>query len=214
MKMKFTPTLRFSIERLLLLTLIAFVAVAAMLGIAASANRANRAARAHAALAANSKAAINPSVQNDKQPQAPLAPSMTATLTDNVTAATKVVPGGTINYTAVITNNGAASPADDATSVIYSDTLSANTTLVAGSVHASPIAFNDTYNWVGNTQLDTNARGLSSITANDIAPTDTFTLNTTPTVAPLHGSVTISANGHFVYTPAVGYTGDDSFTYT
>ncbi len=80
--MKSTPTLRFSIKRLFLLTLISFIAVAAMLGIVASANRANRAARAHAALAANSKAAINPSVQNDKQPQAPLAPSMTATLTD------------------------------------------------------------------------------------------------------------------------------------
>src|SRR5438094_318274 len=30
------------------------------------------------------------------------APVVTATLTDNITSATKVVPGGTINYTAVI----------------------------------------------------------------------------------------------------------------
>src|SRR6266550_2938856 len=226
--MKSTPTLRFSIKRLFLLTLISFIAVAAMLGIAASANRANRAARAHAALAANSKAAINPSVQNDKQPQAPLAPSMTATLTDNVTAATKVVPGGTINYTATITNNGAASPADDATSVIYSDTLSANTTLVAGSVHASPIAFNDTYNWVGNTQLDTVARALPTVIANDVAVnapagTDTFTLTAIAGGATaLGGVVTLaSPSGSFVYTPplgrpniADGATAQDSFTYT
>src|SRR6266480_4234636 len=226
--MKSTPTLRFSIKRLLLLTLIAFVAVAAMLGIAASANRANRAARAHAALAANSKAAINPSVQNDKQPQAPLAPSMTATLTDNVTAATKVVPGGTINYTAVITNNGAASPADDATSVIYSDTLSANTTLVAGSVHASPIAFNDTYNWVGNTQLDTSARALPAVTANDLAVnppggTDTFTVTAIAGGATsLGGTVTLaSPSGAFTYTPPLGRPNladgasvNDTFTYT
>ena len=46
-----------------------------------------------------------------------------ATLTDNVTAATKVVPGGTINYTATITNNGAASPADDATNLNFSAPL-------------------------------------------------------------------------------------------
>jgi len=82
-----------------------------------------------------------------------LAPVIVATLTDNVTAATKVAPGGTINYTAVITNNGAASPADDATNLNFSAPLNANTTLVGGSVHASPLAFNDTYNWVGTRSL-------------------------------------------------------------
>ena len=119
--------------------------------------------------------------QKASVPNAPQAAAIVATLTDNVTAATKVAPGGTINYTATITNNGAASPADDATNLNYSDPLDANTTLVAGSVHASPIAFNDTYNWVGNTQLDTAARALPAVTANDVAVnapagTDTFTV--------------------------------------
>src|SRR3712207_8372535 len=30
---------------------------------------------------------------------------------------------------------------------------------------------------------------------------------------PTHGSVTLESNGSFVYTPASGYTGPDSFTY-
>ena len=75
-------------------------------------------------------------------------------------------------------------------------------------------AYDDTYNWVGNTQLDTSAASLPSITANDVALTDSFTLNTTPASGPANGSVTISANGHFVYTPNVGFSGTDTFTYT
>jgi hypothetical protein len=226
--MKSTRTLRFSLQRLFLLTLVSFVAVAAVLGIAASANKANRAAKARAEQAANTKSGIDPALQNDKQPNAPTAAAIVATLTDNVTAATKVAPGATINYTATITNNGAASPADDATNLNYSGPLDANTTLVPGSVHASPIALNDTYNWVGNTLLDTNARALPAITANDIAVnatggTDTFTVTAIaggPTA--LGGAVTVaSPSGAFTYTPplgrpnlADGATVQDSFTYT
>jgi hypothetical protein len=226
--MKSTPTLRFSIQRLFLLSLVSFLAVAALLGIAASASKANRAAKARAELAANTKSAINPGVEIDKQPLAPAAAVIVATLTDNVAAATKVAPGGVINYTATVTNNGAASPADDAINLNFSAPLDANTTLVAGSVHASPIATNDTYNWVGNTQLDTVARALPAVTANDIAVnapagTDTFTLTAIAGGATaLGGVVTLaSPSGSFVYTPplgrpniADGATAQDSFTYT
>ena len=224
--MKSIRTLRFSLQRLFLLTLVSFVAVAAVLGIAASANKANRAAKARAEQAANTKSGIDPALQNDKQPLAPTAAAITATLTDNVTAATKVAPGATINYTATITNNGAASPADDATNLTYSDQLDPNTTLF-GLVHASPIAFNDTYNWVGNTLLDTSARALPAVTANDVAVnatggSDTFTVTAIaggPTA--LGGTVTLAASGAFTYTPplgrpnlADGATVQDSFTYT
>ncbi|HEY8189013.1 MAG TPA: hypothetical protein VIF64_23305, partial [Pyrinomonadaceae bacterium] len=226
--MKSTLSFRFSTKRLFVLTLVSFVAVAALLGVAASANKANRAAKARADQAANTKSGINPNFQNDKQPNAPAAAVITATLTDNITAATKVAPGGTINYTAVITNNGAASPADDATNLNYSDPLDANTTLVAGSVHASPLAFDDTYNWVGNTFLDTAARALPAVTANDVAVnapggTDTFTLTAIAGGATaLGGVVTLaSPSGAFTYTPplgrpnvADGATVQDSFTYT
>ncbi|HSS20394.1 MAG TPA: hypothetical protein VLL54_09995 [Pyrinomonadaceae bacterium] len=226
--MKFTSTLRFSIKRLLLLTLVSFVAGAALLGIAANVSKANRAALAHAERTADTKSGIDPVAQSDKHPSAPSAAVIVATLTDNITAATKVAPGGTINYTAVITNNGAAAPADNATNLNYSDTLDANTTLVAGSVHASPIAFNDTYNWVGNTQLDTATRALPAVTANDVAVnapagTDTFTVTAIAGGATaLGGTVTLaSPSGAFTYTPPLGRPniGDgasvtDSFTYT
>jgi hypothetical protein len=198
-----------------------------LLGIAANAYRSNRAAKANAEQAGNAKSAINPLVQ-DKQPQAPTAAVIVATITDNVAAATKVAPGGTINYTAIVTNNGAASPADDATNLNFSAPLDANTTLVAGSVHASPIAFNDTYNWVGNTFLDTAARALPAVTANDVAVnapggTDTFTLTAIAGGATaLGGTVNLaSPSGAFTYTPPVGRpniadgaTVQDSFTYT
>ena len=75
-------------------------------------------------------------------------PAITAQLTDNITSATKVVPGGTINYTAVISNT-----TTDATGVTYTDTLDANTTLL-GSPVVSPIAFNDTYTATGNVQIN------------------------------------------------------------
>ncbi|MBD0369759.1 MAG: DUF11 domain-containing protein [Pyrinomonadaceae bacterium] len=122
--------------------------------------------------------------------------------------------GQTITYQTTITNVQGS----QLTGVEFQDTPDANTTLVNGSIHASPVAFDDTYNWVCNTQLDTSARSLPSITANDVAinpagGTDTFNLNTTPTVAPTKGSVTLSSNGHFVYTPNVGATGSDTFSY-
>src|SRR5882672_9260467 len=224
--MKSTPSLRARIQnktrslllsvltrRLFLLTLVSLFAVAALLGIAASANKANRAAKAQAEQAAvNAKSAVVITNSNGKQqPNAPNTAVIVATLTDNTAAATKVAPGGVINYTATVTNNGAASPADDATNLNFSAPLDANTTLVAGSVHASPLAFNDTYNWVGNTQLDTAARALPAVTANDVAVnppagTDTFTLTGIAGGATaLGGTVTLTAGtGAFVYTPPVG----------
>ena len=214
-------------KRLLLLTLVSLVAVAALVSLAVSANKANRAAKARAEQSANTKLAINPLVQ-DKQPNAPNAAVIAATLSDNTAAATRLTPGSTINYTATITNSGAASPADDATNLNFSAPLDANTTLVAGSVHASPIARNDTYNWVGNTQLDTAARALPAVTGNDVAVnapggTDTFTVTAIAGGATSQGGTVtlLSPSGAFTYTPPLGRPniGDgasvnDTFTYT
>src|SRR5262245_48438418 len=155
-------------------------------------------------------------------PAVPAVPTITATLTDNVATGTKVLPGSTINYTVTINNSGT-----DATSVNFSDTVDVNTSLVAGSVHASPIAFNDTYNCVGYTFLDTSARPLPSATANDVTvnpagATDTFSVTTLTNAATSLGrTVTLGSNGHFTYTPPVGRPNaadgasvNDSFTYT
>jgi hypothetical protein len=229
-EMKSTPTLRFSIQRLFLLTLVSFVAVAAVLGIAASANKANRAAKAlqarqtQATQVVASKSGI---IKNSdgQQPLAPNATVITATLDDNVAAATKVAPGGTINYTAVIKNTGTAGT-DDATSVNYSHILDSNTSLVAGSVHASPIAINNSYTTaIGNTLLEVSNSPVSTAPKVTAAGTlfDNDTIATTPDTIVLQsftatsansGTVAVNANGSFTYLPAAGFTGSDSFTYT
>jgi hypothetical protein len=51
--------------------------------------------------------------------------------------------------------------------------------------------------------------GAAAIAAAAATPT-TATLATKPA----HGSVTIMKNGKFTYTPAAGYVGMDSFTYS
>jgi hypothetical protein len=134
----------------------------------------------------------------------------------NVTATLAVNPqtanlGDTLSYTAVITNSSGST----ATGVQYSDTLDANTTLVNGSLHASPIASNDTYNWIGNTTLDSAAAGLPGLFANDTAPVGEA-IHLVSNTNPADGSVVINADGSFVYTPNANTTHatSDSFSYT
>src|SRR2546423_13157872 len=69
----------------------------------------------------------------------PFAPTITATKSHM--PAGNANPGDTLTYTVVITNSGTS----DATGVNFSDTIDPNTTLVAGSVIASPIANDDSY---------------------------------------------------------------------
>ncbi len=42
----------------------------------------------------------------------------------------------------------------------------------------------------------------------------TLTFNTTPVTDVAHGTLTINEDGSFIYVPEVGYTGEDSFTYS
>jgi hypothetical protein len=170
-------------------------------------------------------AAIPQPVPVQQQPNAPNATVITATLDDNVAAATKVAPGGTINYTAVIKNTGTAGT-DDATSVNYSHILDSNTTLVPLSVHASPIAINNAYTTaIGNTLLEVSNSPTSpapKVTAagtlfdNDTIATapDTIVLQSFTATSVSGGTVSVNANGSFTYLPAAGFTGTDTFTYT
>ena len=57
---------------------------------------------------------------------------VTATLADDIGLGAKKNPGGTITYTAVISD-----AVTDATGVQYTDTLDANTTFVVGSIIVS-----------------------------------------------------------------------------
>ena len=79
-------------------------------------------------------------------------------------------------------------------------------------VRYAPCAFADAYAARSGIPLNIPASGLLG---NDIDsdPGDLLQVNITPVVAPLHGVLTLSANGSFSYVPNPGYLGPDSFEY-
>ncbi|HLO55670.1 MAG TPA: PKD-like domain-containing protein, partial [Saprospiraceae bacterium] len=142
-----------------------------------------------------------------------VAPSITATKTallvgtDN--GPTGPSPGDVIEYTVVISN---ASGAMDATGVIFTDVIDANTTLVPGSLKTSVVAVNDAYSTVGNVSISVPA--ASGLLINDIN-LDGDVLNVTGiNTAGTQGNVTFSPDGSFTFNPNPGYTGSTTFTYT
>jgi hypothetical protein len=76
----------------------------------------------------------------------------------------------------------------------------------------TPVAVNDAYTVQMNTKFTVTAPGLE---ANDVAPGNSFAgLSATTVTNPVHGTVTIIADGGFVYAPTTGFTGTDSFSYS
>ncbi len=159
-----------------------------------------------------------------------LAPTLTATMTAAPTTDVGangpfVNPGDTLRYTATITNGAAPGAGNDASGVIFTDTLPSTLTLTAGSLHASPVAVDDTFATVGNTLLEVGvaASGAPAVNipggvlGNDITPPttpDTYSILSSQTTSANGGTVAVNANGTFTYLPAVGFTGADTFTYT
>jgi uncharacterized repeat protein (TIGR01451 family) len=147
-------------------------------------------------------------------PLAPLAPSLSATKVDAFADPDndgKAEPGQTITYTVTVTNNGP----DDATNVVFTDTVDPNTTLVPGSVQTQPIAANDTYNVLGNVRIQPNA--AAGLLANDTDPDTGNSSGLTasgPSTSAQGGNVTVNNDGSFSYNPPAGYEGPDSFSYT
>ncbi len=175
---------------------------------------------ARPALAASDRGRTNPSESVKVAPSAalaaPLVPSLTATKTDSFADPDgdgKAEPGDTITYNVTITNNGT-----DATNVTFTDTVDANTTLVPGSVATQPIASDDSYNVLGNVQIQPNAAG--GLLANDCDPDNGGPCSSAgltasgPSTSAQGGNVTVNADGSFSYNPPAGYEGPDSFTYT
>ncbi|MDQ3743497.1 MAG: cadherin-like domain-containing protein, partial [Acidobacteriota bacterium] len=144
------------------------------------------------------------------------APNVTATLDDGVALASSVAPGGTINYTANISN---ATGTADATTVQFSDTVDTHTA-ITGNVLAGPLAIAHSYNTAGNTQVkvtDAASGLLSGVHDLDGVTPDANLLVTVVTGGSTTdgGAVDINADGTFTYTPAVGHHDvTDTFTYT
>jgi uncharacterized repeat protein (TIGR01451 family) len=75
-----------------------------------------------------------------------------------------------------------------------------------GPVQEAPIANRDTY----TTNINTAVSG--NVLTND-TPAGALTVKISPFPTPLHGSLTLSSNGAFTYTPTAGYVGKDSIQY-
>ena len=128
-------------------------------------------------------------------------------------------PGDTLTTSVVITNTSAT----DATGVSFTETLD-HLTLVAGKINVSPLAFDDFYTTVGNTQLIVNASGTNPgstpavIVVGNLFTNDTEFLGDTFSLKSFtqggHGSVTVNSDGTFTYLPNAGFTGSDTFAYT
>ncbi len=87
--------------------------------------------------------------------------------------------------------------------------LNSGTTIVSLYVNAVPVAQNDSYSVNQDSVLAVSAPGVlgNDSDANGDSLTASLVGN------PSHGTVSLSSNGSFQYTPAAGYYGSDSFTY-
>ena len=89
------------------------------------------------------------------------------------------------------------------------DSNVATVSLTINAVNDAPVAANDSYSTNEDTPLTVAAPG---VLAND-TDIDSATLRAIKVTNPAHGTVMLSLDGSFIYTPAANYNGPDSFTY-
>ncbi|HLM60990.1 MAG TPA: Ig-like domain-containing protein, partial [Pyrinomonadaceae bacterium] len=165
-----------------------------------------------------------------KQPVVALLLPTSATMTDalapggDVDGDGRADPGDTIQYTVTIPNPTVGS----GTGMKFTNTITdPNLLFVANSLNTTPIAVDNSYDTIGNTQLQVGASQTVSpsifvngnVLSNDIDP-DTGSSAGLTAVAQANaatangGLVTMQTDGTFVYTPPANFTGSDTFTYT
>ena len=148
---------------------------------------------------------------------APLVPAITATKTDTFPShpSGQAQPGDQITYDIAINNSGS-----DATNATFTDTIDANTTLVPGSLKVSPVAAADSYVAEKDVALSVAAPGVLTNDYGTPAPTVGGVVGCGDVTPPFSctttggGTVSLEADGSFMYTPFPGFTGADTFTYT
>ncbi len=172
-------------------------------------------------------AAIGDGLQADPAgaPQAPSAavvissPPLVDSLVNDVDGDSRADPGDTLGYSLTVENTGDTT----ASNVALSLPLDANTSLVAGSLKATPMAVNDAFAALGNTTLTIGT--ASGVLSNDIDPNDTgsnppfndglLVQNTGSQATTGGGTINLAADGSFTYSPPRGLSNNtDSFTYT
>lgn len=105
---------------------------------------------------------------------------------------------GTDSFT-VHTNDGLA------------DSNIATITLTVNSINDAPIALSGTYLVAGNSYVSSGNIFVGSLSGTDI---DSSFLTFSASALPTHGLLTLTNTGYLTYTPAYGYLGADSFTFT
>ncbi len=115
---------------------------------------------------------------------------------------------GSFVYTPAVNYNGS----DSFTYRANDGTANSNITTVSLTINAvndAPVAVNDAYS--------TNEDSVLTVAAPGVVGNDTDVEGNPLTAAvvsqPTHGTLTLNANGSFVYTPTVNYNGSDSYTY-
>ncbi len=113
----------------------------------------------------------------------------------------------------VVDSLGATGAARDNVGTPLVDSQPSHTTqtvhIEAAAVNQPPVAANDAYSTAEDTVLTVAAPGVLSNDSDPNLDPITAVLVTGPT----HGTLTLSSNGGFTYTPALNFNGADSFTY-
>ncbi|HEX2972673.1 MAG TPA: Ig-like domain-containing protein, partial [Tepidisphaeraceae bacterium] len=118
-------------------------------------------------------------------------------------------PDGSFTYTPQANFNGTDSFTYQAASDTNTSTA-ATVTVTVNAVNDAPAATNDSYSTAKETALTIAAPG---VLAND-SDVDGDTLSAVLATGPSHGTLTLNADGSFLYTPEAGFVGTDSFTYS
>jgi uncharacterized repeat protein (TIGR01451 family) len=144
--------------------------------------------------------------------------SMTDALVIDTDGDSKADVGDQIRYSVQIGNTGDEAAED----VDFDVTLDALTELVAGSVKTTPLARGETYQAIGHVGISVPAG--SGVLVNDVDfDGDAITLDGvmapgsnvgSPVGTVQGGTVQVSADGSFDYVSPIGFTGNDTFTYT
>src|SRR5205085_1604584 len=148
-------------------------------------------------------------------------PAGLALSASGVLSGTPQVPGTFAITVKVTDSNGCTGTGPTYTLTISCQTITVTNPSSNSGTYNTPLSgsFTFTQSGVGNTQLDGGlpapatptviAAALSSGDSSDVAITYAVV------VPPIHGTLTIfNANGSFLYTPNLGNTATDSFTYT
>ena len=134
--------------------------------------------------------------------------TLTVSLVDDVDSGTlDLNPNGTFTYTPDSDFNGS----DSFTYQIIDGNGGVDTatvTLTVTPVNDAPVANDDSSSTAEDTAVTIN------VTGNDTDIDGTLDLTSIVTVGPANGSLLDNGDGTITYTPALGFSGSDSFTYT